>query len=146
MYWDFIWKSSGFIPFRTNLTRFSPKYDILQWQNLNIERITTHSTHHRFSQNTIVRRQVSYKSWMPRSVINIKLTITIDNTTMCIYFSPNLNRAYERPRPTGQGQWNQLTRASESLKNVLANLAVVFQNIQAQRNVHWPWPVSRGLS
>ena len=32
------------------------------------------------------------------------------------------------------------TRAYESLKNVLANLAVVFQNF------HWPWPVGRGLS
>ena len=40
-----------------------------------------------------------------------------------------------------------LTRASESLKNVLANLAVVFQNLQAQQIVHRPWPVvGRGLS
>ena len=39
-----------------------------------------------------------------------------------------------------------LTRASESLKNVLANLTVVFQNIQAQQNFHWPWPGGRGLS
>ena len=41
---------------------------------------------------------------------------------------------------------NVETRAYESLKNVLANLAVVFQNLQAQQNFHWPWPVSRGLS
>ena len=34
----------------------------------------------------------------------------------------------------------------ESLKNVLANLAGVFQNLQAQQNFHWPWPVGRGLS
>ena len=40
----------------------------------------------------------------------------------------------------------RLTRASESLKNVLANLAVVVQNLQTQQNVHWPWPVGRGLS
>ena len=33
------------------------------------------------------------------------------------------------------------TRASESLKNVLANLAVVFQNLQAQQNFHGPRPV-----
>ena len=46
---------------------------------------------------------------------------------------------FETPR-TG------LTRASESLKNVLANLAVVFQNLQAQQNFHLPWPVGRGLS
>ena len=39
-----------------------------------------------------------------------------------------------------------LTRASKSLKNVLANLAWVFQNLQAQQNFHWPWPVGRGLS
>ena len=39
-----------------------------------------------------------------------------------------------------------VARASESLKNVLANLAVVFQNLQAQQNFHWPWPVGRGLS
>ena len=39
-----------------------------------------------------------------------------------------------------------LTRASESLKNVLSNLAVVFQNLQAQQNFHWPWPVGCGLS
>ena len=39
-----------------------------------------------------------------------------------------------------------LTRASESLKNVLANLAVVFENLQAQQNFHWLWPVGRGLS
>ena len=38
------------------------------------------------------------------------------------------------------------TRAYESLKNVLANLAVVFQNLQAQQIFHWPWPVGRGLS
>ena len=38
------------------------------------------------------------------------------------------------------------TRAYESLKNLLANLAVVFQNLQAQQNLHWPWPVGRGLS
>ena len=38
------------------------------------------------------------------------------------------------------------TRAYESLKNVLANLAMVFQNLQAQQNFHWPWPVGRGLS
>ena len=35
---------------------------------------------------------------------------------------------------------------SESFKNVLANLTVVFQNLQAQQNFHWPWPVGRGLS
>ena len=29
---------------------------------------------------------------------------------------------------------------------VLANLAVVFQNIHAQQNFHWPRPVGRGLS
>ena len=58
------------------------------------------------------------------------------------FFHINI-RAYERPRPTGQGH---LTRASENLKNVLANLAVVFQNRQAQQNFHWPWPVGRGLS
>ena len=39
-----------------------------------------------------------------------------------------------------------LTRAFESFKNVLANLAVVFQNLQAQQNFHWPWPGGRGLS
>ena len=43
---------------------------------------------------------------------------------------------FETPRP--------VTRASESLKNVLANL--VFQNLQAQQNFHWSWPVGRGLS
>ena len=43
-------------------------------------------------------------------------------------------------------QARALTRASESLKNVLANLVVVFQNLQAQQNFHWPWPVDRGLS
>ena len=58
---------------------------------------------------------------------------------------------FETPRPylpvhflNFQKPWS--TRASESLKNVLANLAVVFQNLQAQRNFHWPWPVGRGLS
>ena len=45
---------------------------------------------------------------------------------------------FETPRP--------VTRASESLKNVLASLAVVFQNLQAQQNFHWPWPVGPGLS
>ena len=35
---------------------------------------------------------------------------------------------------------------AQSLKNVLANLAVVFQNLQTQQNFHWPWPVGRGLS
>ena len=38
------------------------------------------------------------------------------------------------------------TRASESLKNALENLAVLFQNLQAQQNFHWPWTVGRGLS
>ena len=38
------------------------------------------------------------------------------------------------------------SRAYESLKNVLANLAVVFLNLQAQQNFHWPWPVGGGLS
>ena len=38
------------------------------------------------------------------------------------------------------------TGAYESLKNVLANLEVVFQNLQAQQNFHWPLPVGRGLS
>ena len=58
---------------------------------------------------------------------------------------------FKTPRPdlpvhffNFQKPW--LTRASESLKNVLANLAVVFQNLQAQQNFHWPWPVGRGLS
>ena len=55
--------------------------------------------------------------------------------------TPAVVRAYERPRPT-----RVATRAYESLKNVLANLAVVFQNLQAQQNFHWPWPVVRGLS
>ena len=59
---------------------------------------------------------------------------------------------FERPRPdlplhflNFHKPW-LLTRAYESLKNVLANLAVVFQNLQAQQNFHWPWPVGRGLS
>ena len=39
-----------------------------------------------------------------------------------------------------------LTRASESFKNVLANLAWVFQNLQAKQKFHWPWPVGRGHS
>ena len=39
-----------------------------------------------------------------------------------------------------------LTRASESFKHVLANLAVVFQNLQAQQNFHWPWSIGRGFS
>ena len=39
-----------------------------------------------------------------------------------------------------------LTRASENLKKCTGNLAVVFQNLQAQQNFHWPWPVGRGLS
>ena len=48
---------------------------------------------------------------------------------------------------TPEYMYNQgLTRAYESLKNVLANLAVVFQNLQAQQNFHRPWPVGRGLS
>ena len=58
---------------------------------------------------------------------------------------------FETPRPdlpvhffNFQKPW--LTRASESLKNVLANLAVVLQNLQAQQNVHCPWPVGLGLS
>ena len=38
------------------------------------------------------------------------------------------------------------TRAYESLKNVLANLSVVLQNLQAQQNFHWPWPIGRVLS
>ena len=38
---------------------------------------------------------------------------------------------FETPRPD---LW--LTTASESLKNVLANLAWVFQNLQAQQNFH----------
>ena len=44
----------------------------------------------------------------------------------------------------------QQSSASENfagpVKNVLANLAVVFQNLQAQQNFNWPWPVGRGLS
>ena len=48
---------------------------------------------------------------------------------------------FETPRPD-----LPVTRAYESLKNVLANLAVVFQNLLAQQNVHWHWPVCRGLS
>ena len=47
---------------------------------------------------------------------------------------------FETPRP------DCTTRASESLKNVLANLAVVFQNLQAQQNFHWAWSVGRDLS
>ena len=29
---------------------------------------------------------------------------------------------------------------------LLANLAVVFQNLQAKQHFQWPWPVGRGLS
>ena len=59
---------------------------------------------------------------------------------------------FETPRPylpvhflNFQKPW-LTSRASESLKNVLANLAVVSQNLQAQQHFHWPWPVDRGLS
>ena len=42
------------------------------------------------------------------------------------------------------GEENNLTRAYESFKNVLANLAVVFQNLQAQQKLSlalacWLW-------
>ena len=54
---------------------------------------------------------------------------------------------FETPRPDLPVHFlNFQTRASESLKNVLANLAVVFQSLQAQQNYHWPRPVDRGLS
>ena len=47
---------------------------------------------------------------------------------------------FETPRPDLPVHFLNFheTRAYESLKNVVANLAVVVQNLQAQQNVHWP--------
>ena len=64
-----------------------------------------------------------------------------------------VSRAYEYQGQQARASENfagpvdfEFIRAYESFKNVLANLAVVFQNLQAQQHFHRPWPVGRGLS
>ena len=79
-----------------------------------------------------------------------EVEIWATRTSCLCYWSPQWTPARTSEPTLCPGEcagWiTWLTRASESLKNVLANLAVVFQNLQAQQNFHWPRPIGRGLS